>query len=158
MSEDLLRERLVQCHQKDGPIYRVKPDYILADKMQIRRPVALIQIPVISVGIKAYPRDIVYQSIKPYIDDVLFIKGNRYAPCEGGPRYTQILQTGLQEVIDHFILPCRRLDKLGMILYILYKLWCIFAHLKEIRFLARRLHRPSAVGTFAVHQLGRGPE
>ena len=36
--------------------------------------------------------------------------------------------------------------------------WSIFAHTEEISLLLGRLHLTAAVGTFSIHQLGRGPE
>ena len=58
----------------------------------------------ISVGIISYAGDIVAERIEPYIYDMLLVKGNGDAPCEGCSGYTQILKSGLEEVVDHLIL------------------------------------------------------
>ena len=73
-----------------------------------------------------------------------------------GPRYAQVLQSGQQEVVHHFIFSGYRLDEFGMLINVLDQPVGVFAHTEEIGLFFGRLHRPAAVGAFAVYQLGLG--
>ena len=61
----------------------METDNILADQMQVSRPVFVIQIAMMTVRIIAETRCIVAQSVNPYIDHMLIIKINRNTPFEG---------------------------------------------------------------------------
>ena len=86
------------------------------------------------------------------------IEIHRDPPFEGGPGHAQILQARQQEVVHHLIFPGYGLDEFRMGVNMLDQPIRIFAHLEKIGLLPGRLHRTSAVGTFAVHQLGLGEE
>ena len=53
MSEYLLRQRYVQSQQHDRPVNGVESDDVLADQMQISRPVLLIQFAMVAIYIIA---------------------------------------------------------------------------------------------------------
>ncbi len=122
--------------------------------MQICGPVFLIKLSGIAVRIITEAGDVVRQRIEPYVNDMLVIEIHGDAPFERGPGDAQILQTGQQEVVHHLILSGFRLDEFGMGIDILDQAVGIFAHLKEIGFLLRRLHGSAAVRALAVHELG----
>ena len=69
--------------------------------MHISRP-ELLQIVVLIVA-EAQSGHVIEQGIDPDIDHVTGIKVHRYAPSKAGTADTQVLQTGLNEVIDHLI-------------------------------------------------------
>ena len=94
VTEDLLGQRLAQRHQHDGPVNAVEPHNVLADHMQIRRPVVLVFVRR-PVGMIPNAGDVVGQRIDPYINHMLVIEGDRNPPFEGGAGHAQIRQSGL---------------------------------------------------------------
>ena len=85
------------------------------------------------------------------------IKVHRNAPGEAGAGDAQILQAGLDEVVDHLVDPAAGLQKIGVFQQVLHPV-SIFGQAEEIGFLLRVLHLPAAVGAFAVLQLALRPE
>ena len=158
MSEHLLRQRLPQSHQKDGPVNGVETDNVLTDQMQIGRPKLPVLIRAVSIGIIADAGNIVCQSIQPYVHNMLFVKVHRNPPLEGGSGHTQILQARQKEIIHHLVFAGHRLNKLRMLIDMLYQPVRIFAHTEKVCLLPGRLHLPAAVGALTVHQLGFRPE
>ena len=71
-------------HQKRRPVDGVEPDDVLADHVQIGRPVALEQIR-FGVG-KAGPGQVVGQRVDPDVHDVVGVIGYLNAPVERGAR------------------------------------------------------------------------
>ena len=69
----------------------METDNILADQMQICRPVFIELLCGIAVTIITDTGDIVCQRIQPYINDMLVIKIYRNTPVKRGTGYTQIL-------------------------------------------------------------------
>ena len=59
MTEDLLRQRSAQGHQEDGPVDGVEADDVLADKVQVRRPVLLVERAVVSVSVELHAGGVV---------------------------------------------------------------------------------------------------
>ena len=53
MTEHLLWQRLTECHQHNWPVNRMEAQNVLTDDMYIRRPVFPIQIPMVSISVKA---------------------------------------------------------------------------------------------------------
>ena len=153
MTEDLLRQRKIQRHQKNRPVNGMKTDDVLSDQMQVRRPVMAELFRAFPAALIPNPGDVIGQSVQPDIDHMLRIKVHRNPPLKGGSGYTQILQARKQEVIHHLVFPGYRLDKFRMGIDMLDQAVRILAHFKEIRFLPGRLHLAPAVRTFSVHQL-----
>ena len=116
--------------------------------MHIGRPVFPIER--IVAGAVAQSGDVVAQCVDPHVNHVLRVKVHGNAPGERGAGNAQVLQAGLNEVVDHFVEPGLGLDKIRMVLIILHQLVGIGGELKEIRFLLRPLDLPAAVGTLAV--------
>jgi hypothetical protein len=123
--------------------------------MNIRRPVLIV----ILIGIISITQggNIVGQGINPYIDDMLVIKCNRNTPLEAGSGYTQILQTGVDEIVHHFIdtgigikeiCGCQKLAKTVR----------KSRKLEEISFFPGINNFSAAVRALAVHQLALSPE
>ena len=153
MSENLLRQRQIQCHQHDRPVNGMETQNILAYQMQICRPVFFKHRVGFFIQSESQTGDIVGQCIDPYINHMFRIKVYGNTPGERSSGNTQILKTCLQEVVHHLILSGSRLNKFRMFLNILNQTVCIFAHSEEISLFLRRLYFPSAVGTLSVHQL-----
>ncbi len=159
MPEHLLRQRNVQRHQDNRPVDGVETQNVLADDVYIGGPEFVEQFRLLRViGVVAERGDIVGKRIDPHIGDMLFVKGNRNAPLERAARNAEILQARLEEIVDHFLLACFRLDKLGMRLDILHQLVRVIAHLEEVGFLLCAADRRAAVGALAVHDLRLGEE
>ena len=95
MTKDLLGQLFAQCHQEDRPVNGMETDDVLTDEVYISRPELLVVLVVVSVRVPAAEGDIVGQCVQPDVNNVLVVKGNRYAPVEGGTGNAQILQTGL---------------------------------------------------------------
>ena len=85
----------------------MEADDLLADKMHIGRPEVLVI--VILIVHEAQGSGIVKQRIHPDIDHMTRIKIHGNAPGKAGTRYTQVLQTGIDKVIDHLIDAAARL-------------------------------------------------
>ncbi len=98
--EDAARHLDAGRHQERRPIDRVEAHDILADHMQVGRPVAL-ELRAVAVG-KSGRGDVVGQRIDPDIHDVLGIAGHADAPVERGARDRQILQAAAHEA-RHFV-------------------------------------------------------
>ena len=158
MTEYLLRQRKIQRHQENGPIDRMETDNVLADQMQIRRPLLLEQVAGLSVALVANAGDVVGQRIQPYVYHMLRIEIHRDTPFKGGTGYTEILQTRKQEVVHHLILSGNRLNEFRMLVDMVDQAVSVFTHTEEISLFLGRLHLAAAVRTLAVHQLGLGPE
>ena len=158
MAENLLRQRLAQRHQEDGPVDRMEADDILADQMQVGGPQLLILLAAVSVRIITDSGDVVGQSIQPHINHMSVVKIHRNAPFEGGSGHAQILQAGQQEVVHHLVLAGHGLDELRMFINMRNQPVRILAHFEKVSLFLRRLHLASAVGALSVHQLGLGPE
>ena len=152
MTEYLFRQGQIERHQNDGPINGMETDDILTDNMHVGRPILAVQF-ALRVHVVAKTCDIVGKSIHPNVDHVLIVKGDGHAPLEGGTGYAQILKTGKQEVVEHFLLAAFGLDELGIVLDILDESVGILAHLEEICLFLGAGHLTSAVGAFAINQL-----
>ena len=114
MTKDLPGQRNIQSHQKDRPVNGMEANNILANQVQIRRPVLCPKFAVVSVRIITKTGNVIGQCIQPYIGHMLGVKGNRDSPAERGTGNAQILKPRKQEVIHHLIFPGNRLNKLRM--------------------------------------------
>ena len=98
VGEDAPRHRDAGRHQEGRPVDRVEAHDVLADDVQVGRPVAP-EFRAVGVG-KADAGDVVGQRVDPDIHDVLGIAGHPDAPVEGGARDRQVLQPALHEARD----------------------------------------------------------
>ena len=158
MAEYLLGKRLAQRHEENGPVDGVEADDVLADQVEIRRPEIFILLVVVPVRIVATEGDVVGQRIEPHIHHMLGIKFYRDAPCEGGAGYAQVLKAGLQEIVDHLVLPGFRLNEFRVLLNIVEQPIGIFAHTEEICLFFCILNLMAAVRAFAILELTFSPE
>ena len=160
MGEYLLGQRQSQGVQEDGPVDGVETHDFLAHQVHVRGPVAPEQAVILREI--AQGGDVVGQRIQPYIHHVLGVEIHGNAPLEGGAGDAQILQAGLEEVVDHLIGPGLGLNEVRMLLQILHQPGGVFAHAEEIAFLVGHFHGPAAIGAHLhavfFHQLGRRPE
>ena len=156
MTEHLLRQLHTQSHQENGPINGMEADNVLADQMQISRPILLKLLGTVAVAIIPNSGNIVGQRIQPHIGHMLGIEGNRNSPAERGSGHTQVLKPGQQEIVHHLIFSGDGLNKLRMSVDVLNQPGRILAHAEEIGLLLGRLHLAATVWTLAVHQLGLG--
>ena len=136
----------------------MEADNILSYQMQISRPELVILLRAFPITLISDSCNIVGQCVKPHINHMPVIKVYRNAPLKGSSRYTQILQPRQKEIVHHFILTGYRLNKFRVGIDVLNQLIRIFAHLKKVCLFLCRLYFPSAVRTFAIHQLGFCPE
>ena len=80
---------------------------------------------------------------------MLGVKSLQVRPIKGGTGNRQILQTGLQEVCNHFILACVGLQKFGVFFIIFDDSVTVFGKAEEVAFLLQKLYGSrSAVGAF----------
>ena len=140
----------------------METEYILADDVNVSRPVFLEKVRLLLVGlvgVVTYRRDIVGQRVEPDIDDMTRVK-SRNAPSKRSSRNAEILQTAidLEEVVYHLFFARFRLDEFRVIFNIFYKAVCVLAHLEEVRLLLRFLNGSAAVGALAVNYLRVGEE
>src|SRR5437764_8616516 len=106
--EDATRHFNTRRHQKSRPVNGVKTYNVLADHMQIGRPIFL---ELFAFGIwKAYGGDVIGQRVDPDIHDVLGIAGDLYSPVKRGARERKILQPAAHEACD-FVEPLFRQHK-----------------------------------------------
>ena len=154
MSEDLLRQRQIQRHQEDRPVNGMETDNVLADQVEIRRPVLLNLLCALSITVVSDSGNVVCQGIQPYINHMIRVEIYRDSPFKGSSGYTKILQSRKKEIVHHLIFSGNRLDKFRMAVNVLDETVCIFTHLKEISLFLCRLYLTSAVRTFAVYKLG----
>ena len=150
MTEYLLGQGLIQCHQENRPVNCMEADDIFSDQMQISRPKLFILLAAVAFRIVADTGNIVGQRIQPYINNVFLIEINRDTPFERGSGNAQILQSGKQEIVHHLVFAGYRLDKFRMAVDMVDQALRIFAHSEEICFFLCRFHFSAAVRTFPV--------
>ena len=110
MAINLLGQRDLRRHQERRPIDGVEANDILADEVDIGRPIAVEQFA--AVGITK-PRQIVGQRVEPDIHDMVVAARNLDPPVEAGPRNRQIVEPALDEAED-FIAAAVGLDEFGV--------------------------------------------
>ena len=142
-------------HEHRGPDNGVEADDLLADKVHIGGPV-FVEI-VVSVVLEAERGHVVEQRVDPDVDNVAGVKIDRHAPREAGTGDAEILQTGVDEVVDHFVDAGLRLEEIRLGQELAHAV-CVLGEAEEIRLLLRVVHLAAAVGAFAVLELALGPE
>ena len=156
MAEHLLGEGQVQRHEHGGPDDGMESHDLLADEMDIRRPVFLIEAIILRAVAKG--GDIVGERIHPDVDDMLRVERDRHAPGKRRAGHAQVFQTGLDKVIEHLIAAGGGLQKLRMLLKKLDQLILIFGKAKEIRLLGRAPDLAPTVWALTVDELRLRPE
>ena len=156
MAEHLLGQGLAERHQENRPIDRMETDDVLADQVQVGRPILLVKITVFAVGVIAYAGDIVAQRVKPHVNHVLVVKVHGNAPLERGSGHAKILQTGQQEVVHHLVLSGHGLNEFGMRVDMLDQAVRILLHLEKVSLFLFVMHCAAADGALAVLQLRLG--
>ena len=154
--ENLLGQRESQRVEHDGPVDRVETDDLLPDQMHVRRPVFPIQ-PVVIRAV-SQRRDVIAQRVNPDVDRMLGIKVHGNAPLDAGPADAQILESGLQEVVDHLVGAAGGLDEIRVLLDVPDQPGSVLVHPEEIALLLRLLHGAAAVRAAPVLQLQLRPE
>ena len=139
----------------------MEPQDVLADDMHIGGPQSaelLALLPVRLVGIIPDGGDIVDQRIQPDVGHVAGVEGHGDSPRKGGTGHAQILQSCLEEIVDHFLLAALRLDEVRMLIKVGHESVGVPAHAEEVRLLAGALDGSAAVGASAVRRLRIGEE
>ena len=101
MAVDLLRQGHLHAHKHSGPNNGMEADDLLTHEVDICRPI--LGIIVVLVIEESQSGGIVKQGIYPNVNNMTGIKVHRYTPSKAGTGHTQILQAGINEIIDHFI-------------------------------------------------------
>ena len=158
MTEHLFRQRQPQRHQKDGPIDGVEADDVFADDVHVGRPIFCKQRALLALRLVAEAGDVVGERVQPNVHDVAGIEVDGDAPGEGGARHAQILQAGLQEVVDHLVFAREGQDEVGVLVVVLHEAVCVLAHAEEVRLLLGGVHLSAAVGALAVFELRGRPK
>ena len=155
MAVDLLGQGHLHAHEHGRPDDGVEAHDLLAHEVDIGGPVLLIV--VILVIQEAQRRGVVEQGVHPHIDHVAGIEVHRDAPGEAGAADAQVLQTGLDEVVDHLVDTAPGLQKIRVLQQVTHPVG-VLAQPEEVGLLLGVRHLTAAVGAFAVHQLALGPE
>ena len=160
VGEDLLGQGQPQRVEHDGPIDGVEAHDLLTHQMHVRRPI-FAEKPVVR-RIVAQCGNIIGQRVDPHIHNVSGVKIHRHAPCEAGAAHAQILQAGLEEIVNHFVGAGGGLNEIGMGLDIVDQPILIFAHTEEIAFLLHGLDGRAAIRAafhaVLLHHLRGRPE
>ena len=107
----------------------MEPQDVLADDMHIGGPQSaelLALLPVRLVGIIPDGGDIVDQRIQPDVGHVAGVEGHGDSPRKGGTGHAQILQSCLEEIVDHFLFAALGINKVRICLDIILELLLIF--------------------------------
>ena len=156
MTEYLLRERHIESHEEDGPIDGVEAKNILTDNVYVSRPILFEVFGLLVktlVGVITESGNVVGQRVEPNVNYVLVVKVNGNTPFERGTGNAKVLQSCLEEVVDHFLFAKLGLNEIGVFLDVLHQAICVFAHSELISFFACHVDRSAAVGTLAVFYL-----
>ena len=133
----------------------MEPDDLLAHKVDVGGPILVVV--VIPVVHKAQGGGVVEQSVHPDVYHMARVKVHGNAPGEAGAADAQVLQAGLDEVVDHLVYAGAGLQEVRILQQMLYPVG-VLAQPEEIGLLLRVLHLAATVGALAVHQLALGPE
>ena len=155
VTKDLFRQRHTHAHEHGGPDNGVETHDLLADKMHVRRP-EFIVIVVLFVQ-EAQRGGVVEQCVHPDIDHMAWVKVHGDAPFEARARDAEILQTGVDEILDHLVDAAARLEEIGVQQQIAHGL-CVLGKTEEIGFLLGGLALAATVRALAVLELAGRPE
>ena len=113
VTENLFGHRLTESHKNYRPVNCVETKNVLSYNLKVGRPVLFVKLTAF-IYIIADSRYVVDESVHPYINNVTGVKFYRNTPLECGTRYTKVLNTGLYEVVYHFLFSGFRNDEVGM--------------------------------------------
>ena len=151
----MLGQGQTHAHQHGGPDDGVEPDDLLAHDVIVGGPIA-VEI-MVAVVIQTQGGGVVEQGVHPHVHHVAGVEVHGNAPVEAGTGNAQILQTGLDEVVDHLIDAGTGLQEIGVLQQMLH-LVGVLAQTEEIGLLLGVVDFTAAVGALAVHQLAFRPE
>ena len=151
----MLGQGQAHAHQHGGPDDGVEPDDLLAHDVIVGGPIA-VEI-MVAVVIQTQGGGVVEQGVHPHVHHVAGVEVHGNAPAEAGTGNAQILQTGLDEVVDHLIDAGTGLQEIGVLQQMLH-LVGVLAQTEEIGLLLGIVNLTAAVGALAVHQLAFRPE
>ena len=110
--DNLLRQRQARGHQKCGPVHAVEAGNLLADQVQLRRPVLFK--PRLILRAVAERGDVVRERVEPHVDHMRRVVRHRNAPGKAGARDREIAQAAAHE--GHDLIAARlRLDELRVL-------------------------------------------
>ena len=112
MPEHALGERQPRRQEEGRPEDRVEPHDVLADDVDVGRPVAPKAAPVVR---EAGAGQVVVQGVDPDVHDVLRVAGNGQAPVEGRAADGEVLQAAADEA-DDLVAPRPRPHEVGVLL------------------------------------------
>ena len=124
MAVNLLRKRLTERHEHNRPVNGVEAHNVLADDVRVGRPVLFVLLRA-SVGVVADTGDIVRERINPNIHNVFGIEVNGNSPLKARARYAEILKSGLDKVVEHFLFAALGVNKVGILLDVFLELFLI---------------------------------
>ena len=108
MPEHLFGQGEARGHQEGRPVYGMETDDILADQVQIRRPVAFKPAALPAI---ADPGQVIGQRVDPDIHDMAGAARHGYAPVKAGARDRQIAEATLDEA-QHLVTAAFRADEI----------------------------------------------
>ncbi len=82
MTENLLRKGNIESHEEYRPVDCVETDDVLSDKVQVCGPKFAELLGAVSVSIVADTCDVVCESVKPNINNMLGIEVNGNTPLK----------------------------------------------------------------------------
>mmetsp|Transcript_49961 Transcript_49961/g.121278 ORF Transcript_49961/g.121278 Transcript_49961/m.121278 type:complete len:471 (-) Transcript_49961:320-1732(-) len=138
---DALGQGYSRAHMHGGPDDRVEPYDVLADQMNVARPVLHIG-PVRVVS----SREVVCECVEPYVHYVLLVAlqlrvlGHGHAPVKGRAGDGKVAE-GLLQASENLVAPVVRLDELVILLNVLDKPLLVLAHAEEVALLSHLLQR-----------------
>ena len=130
---------------------------VLSDYMDVGRPV-FSEIIAVFAAVVAERGYIVGERVYPDVNNVLIVERHGNSPIKAAPGHAEVLESRLQEVVDHLFLSGLGAYEVGVLLDMLHKSVLILAHPEEVRFLALFVDFASAVGAFPVYELSVRPE
>ncbi len=110
VGEDLSRQRQPGRHQHRRPQGAVEPGDVLADDVDVRRPVGPESL---VVGAVADGGDVVQQGVEPDVDRLLLVERDRDSPGEPLAADRDVLEAGLTR-LDDLVAAALGLDELGV--------------------------------------------
>ena len=157
MAVDVLRQGHVHAHEHRGPDDGVEADDLLADEVDVGGEIALVIGGVVGVVVQTQRARVVEQRVDPDVYNVAGVEVHGDAPVEARTADAQILQTGLDEVVDHLVDAGARLEEVGVLEQVLHAVG-VLAQTEEVGLLLGVVNLAAAVGALAVNQLALRPE
>ena len=151
----VLRERQVECHKHCGPDDSVETHDILCDHVDIGRPILVIVI--VCAVLIAESCNIVGKCVYPDVNNVVGVKSYGNSPLEARSRNAEIFKTRLDEVVYKLGRSCLRTEVVCFGEKLLDAV-CKRRHFEEVSLFLSFDNISSALGAFAVNELGFCPE